>query len=296
MSRRLASFKGPSTPTSSPISQPNQPVIPASPSRVSESTFHRKLRTLLQELRAISQTWDDIVLLDGLKAARTLVDTRTELDNMLSLLPPDSQPRTEIVGPKLAIMDKSIARLDTVAAKLTWDDIVLLDGLKAARTLVDTRTELDNMLSLLPPDSQPRTEIVGPKLAIMDKSIAQLDTVAAKLQKQLRRMSAVVDNLEALYHEAQKTKGARWCQEEALWVSWPLEKFVTSLANITTPYHRSLSLITDIIDRLRSHSITFEASKDVISQWIEQPYLEEDGWDAKWEDLCAVEIERWDAK
>ncbi|KIK98821.1 hypothetical protein PAXRUDRAFT_823428 [Paxillus rubicundulus Ve08.2h10] len=233
MSKRLASFKGPSIPTSSPVSQSNQLVIPASPSRVSESTFHRKLRTLLQELRTISQT---------------------------------------------------------------WDDIVCLDGLRAARTLVDTRTELDNMLSLLPPDSQPRTEIVGPKLAIMDKSIAQLDAVAAKLQKQLRRMSAVVDNLEALYHEAQKTKGARWCQEEALWVSWPLEKFVTSLANITTPYHRSLTLITDIIDRLRSHSITFEASRDVISQWIEQPYLEEDGWDAKWEDLCAIEIERWDAK
>ncbi|KAF9239667.1 hypothetical protein BU15DRAFT_46579 [Melanogaster broomeanus] len=233
MSKRLASFKGPSTPTSSPVSQSNRPIIPASPSRVSESTFHRKLRTLLQELRSIS---------------------------------------------------------------LTWDDIVLLDGLKAARMLVDTRTELDNALSLLSPDGQPRTEVVGPKLAIMDKSITQLDTVAAKLQKQLRRMSAVVDNLEALYHEAQKTKGAKWCHEEALWVSWPLEKFVTSLADITAPYYRSLNLITELIDTLRSHSVTFEASRDAISQWVAQPYLEEDGWDAKWEDLCAVEIERWDAK
>ena len=38
-----------------------------------------------------------------------------------------------------------------------------------------------NMLSLLPPDSLPRSEIVGPKLAIMDKSITQLDATAAKL-------------------------------------------------------------------------------------------------------------------
>jgi hypothetical protein len=126
-------------------------------------------------------------------------------------------------------------------------------------------------------------------------------------------MSAVVDNLEPLYHEAQKTKGAKWCHEEALWVSWPLEKFgmvlfcmdaslghsppiVTSLADITSPYYWSFILITDLIDRLRSHSVTFEASRDAISQWVTQPYLEEDGWDAKWEDLCAVEIERWDAK
>jgi len=152
------------------------------------------------------------------------------------------------------------------------------------------------MLSLLPPDSQPRSDIVGPKLAIMDNSIAQLDAIAAKLQKLLRRMSTVLDNLETSYHEAQRTKSARWCREEALWVSWPLEKFVKSIADVEPPYQRSLVLIKDIIDRLRSHSITFEASRDAISQWVEQPYLAEDGWEAKWEDLCAVEVERWDAK
>ncbi|KAH7889919.1 hypothetical protein F5I97DRAFT_1802333 [Phlebopus sp. FC_14] len=233
MSKRLASFRGPSTPTSTPVLLPKQPVVPSSPSRTTESTFHRKTRTLLQELRSISQT---------------------------------------------------------------WDDIVLVDGLKAARALTDARTELDNTLALLPPDSQPRTEIVGPQLAIMDHCIAQLDAVTVKLQKQLRRMSAVVDNLEALYHEAQKTKGPTWCQEEPLWVSWPLQNFVLSLSDITTPYHRSLVLIVRIIDKLRSHSVTFEASRDAISQWVEQPYLKEDGWAAKWEDLCAVEVERWDAR
>lgn len=38
-----------------------------------------------------------------------------------------------------------------------------------------------NMLCLLPRDRQPRSEIVGPKLASMDKSIAQLDAVVVKL-------------------------------------------------------------------------------------------------------------------
>ncbi|KAG8217308.1 hypothetical protein J3R82DRAFT_5403 [Butyriboletus roseoflavus] len=173
MSKRLTSFKTPSAPTSSPVLQPTQFVIPPSPSRLSESTFHRKLRTLLQELRSISQTWEDIVLFDGLKAVRTLVDARTELECR-----PQALPR-----------------------------------------------RASNTLSLFSPDGQPRSEIVGPKLAIMDKSIAQLDAVAAKLQRLLRRVSTVLDSLEALYHEAQRTKGARWCQEEALWISWPLEKF-----------------------------------------------------------------------
>ena len=76
---RLASFRGPSTPSSSPA-QFKPPNPPASPSRQTESTFHRKIRTFLQELRSITETWDDLVLIDGLKAARDLVDARTELE------------------------------------------------------------------------------------------------------------------------------------------------------------------------------------------------------------------------
>jgi len=70
---RLASFRGPSTPSASPVQS-------SSPSRVTESTYHRKVRTLLQELCSITQTWDDLVLFDGLKAATSLIDTRTDLE------------------------------------------------------------------------------------------------------------------------------------------------------------------------------------------------------------------------
>lgn len=85
MSKRLASFHGPSTPTSSPVSQIKKSGTPASPSRASDASIHRKFRTLLLELRSIANTWDDIVLVDGLKAARTLVDSRTELECVLNL-------------------------------------------------------------------------------------------------------------------------------------------------------------------------------------------------------------------
>ncbi|KAI6111041.1 hypothetical protein F5141DRAFT_1003499 [Pisolithus sp. B1] len=233
MSKRLASFHGPSTPTSSPVSQPRHPGTPASPSRASETTIHRKARTLLQELRSLSHA---------------------------------------------------------------WDDVVLVDGLNAARTLVDTRTELNNAFAVHAPGSLPRSPIVGPKLAVMEKCIVQLDTVLTKLQKNLRRMGTAVDNLEALYHEVQKTKGPKWCKEEPLWLSWSLEKFVLSIGSITTPYHRSLVLLDGLVNQLRSHSLSFETSRLIINQWIEQLYLVENGWDAQWEDICAVEVEKWDAR
>ena len=97
MSGRLASFKAPSIPLS-PESSPsgkkkasnNRGAVlgnrainqtpPPSPGRELESTFHRKIRALLLEIRSICTLWSDIVLHDGLKAARTLVDTRTELE------------------------------------------------------------------------------------------------------------------------------------------------------------------------------------------------------------------------
>lgn len=87
MSARLASFRGPSTPTKTPAKfQPAQ--SPASPARQVESTYHRKTRTILQELRGHTETWDDLVLHDGLKNLKLLVDTRTELEyDPISFIP-----------------------------------------------------------------------------------------------------------------------------------------------------------------------------------------------------------------
>ena len=80
MSGRLASFKGPSTPTSSPAQQQRQPGTPKSPARTTESTYHRKLRMSLIDLKTAAETWDDLVLIDGLKAVKALIDARTELE------------------------------------------------------------------------------------------------------------------------------------------------------------------------------------------------------------------------
>lgn len=83
---RLASFKGPSSPSSSPArAQP--PSAPPSPSRLSETTHHRKVRALLRELQTTAQTWDNLVLIDGLTAAQSLIDTRTELECVLIMFP-----------------------------------------------------------------------------------------------------------------------------------------------------------------------------------------------------------------
>ncbi|KAJ3778532.1 hypothetical protein FB446DRAFT_783159 [Lentinula raphanica] len=229
MSHRLASFKGPSTPSSSPVQQRQVSVGPSSPARVTESTYHRSLRTLLQELRSATETWDDLVLIDGLKAAKSLVDMRTELDNDLARAP--------------------------------------------------------NRL--------PRRHLVGPQLEVMDRRISDLDGVIVKLHKQFRKMNNIVDNLEGLVVEAHKNKGWRWVEKEPLWTTWSLENFASNIPEILIYYHRALNEHIKLVDTLRTHAVSFDESRDAISKWAEQLWLEENGWEAKWEDLCAVEVDRW---
>jgi hypothetical protein len=48
-------------------------------------------------------------------------------------------------------------------------------------------------------------------------------------------------------------------------------------------YHRSLALHLELVGKFRSHSITFE---EAINQWAQQAWLEEEGWNSAWEDLC----------
>ncbi|KAA1474887.1 hypothetical protein DENSPDRAFT_394263 [Dentipellis sp. KUC8613] len=233
MSGRLASFRGPSTPSASPVQVKQNFKSPSSPGRVTESTYHRKVRALLQELRSTCET---------------------------------------------------------------WDDLILVDGMKAVKGLADTRTELDNQLALVPEGKQPQSRIVGEKLASMESRIEDLDNIIRKLRKQFQKMNAAVDAMERLLADAHKTKGWAWVHEEPLWVTWTLEKFVTRIPDILHPYHRSLRLHGELVNSLRSHSVSFEVSRDAMARWVEQPWLEEDGWDGKWEDLCSAEIERWDSQ
>jgi len=183
--------------------------------------------------------------------------------------------------------------LELRSAVCTWDDIVLVDGLKAAQSLVDARTELDNDLALLPPGGLPCTSMVGPKINLMEKRLADLDLVLLKLNKQFEKMATIIDGLESVVYEAHKTKGWKWVHEEPLWCTWTLEKFATEAPVILPVYHRALHQMAELVSTLRSHQVSFEVSREVISKWATQPWLHSEGW-TDWEDLCSVEVERWD--
>lgn len=71
---------------------------------------------------------------------------------------------------------------------------------------------------------------------------------------------------------------------------------VTSISDILWPYRRSLEQHIELLDTLRTHDVSFETSRKVANTWVEQPHLEDDGWDVRWEPLCEVEVDRWDSR
>ena len=71
---------------------------------------------------------------------------------------------------------------------------------------------------------------------------------------------------------------------------------VTSVSDILLPYRRSLELHVELLDTLRTHDVAFETARKTANTWVQQPCLEDDSWDTKWEAFCEVEVDRWERR
>lgn len=176
--------------------------------------------------------------------------------------------------------------MDFRLAVTTWHELVSVDGLKAAKTLIDTRTDLDNTLTTY---GLPMKPLVAEKLEIMDSKIRDLDVVLSKLGNQLHKMSTGLDNMELLINEAHRTKGWNWVASEPLWCTWPMDKFYRALLELIPTFIHSLGERREITDILRPHNISFERSREALQSWST---LGMERWD-ELDDLFSVEIDGW---
>ncbi|KZO99431.1 hypothetical protein CALVIDRAFT_561291 [Calocera viscosa TUFC12733] len=128
---RLASLHGPSIPSSNPVS-PQSTSSPSSrrtPKRISsraspapespqlapaESPFHRKLRSTLRDIAGYVESWNELALGEGLRAAKGVVDNGTELDNALVT---NADHRSFIATPKIRAINAHLKTLDGLPTK-----------------------------------------------------------------------------------------------------------------------------------------------------------------------------------
>lgn len=78
MSSRLASLSTPQRSRSSPSPSPSP--APASPLKPLETTHHRMLKLVIGEVRNVINTWDEIILHDGMRAGKGCIDEGTEME------------------------------------------------------------------------------------------------------------------------------------------------------------------------------------------------------------------------
>lgn len=90
--------------------------------------------------------------------------------------------------------------------------------------------------------------------------------------------------------------GKIWCAHPCSYITTLIAFSATELPRLLVPYHRSLQLINELVERLADNDLLFEESKRSIDQWISQPQLEADEWVSEWTDICSIEIDRWDAR
>jgi len=141
----------------------------------------------------------------------------------------------------------------------------------------------------------PRTVIVGPRLDKMNQYSAALQAILAKLEKCFTRLVSVVDSLEVIFREAIRQKGYVWTTEP-LWFTWSLQSFVDQVPSVVVYYHRSLESHIHLAKVLDDDTLQFDNARSAIQSWASQPDLSEGGWMAEWEELCAIEVGRWEVK
>ena len=87
---RLASLTPAGTPSRNRIGSPSPAPSPAgsaprtpksvNPSRQVETTHHRMVKLIITEFKTTFKTWDELSLIDGVKAGKGCIDEATEME------------------------------------------------------------------------------------------------------------------------------------------------------------------------------------------------------------------------
>jgi len=59
-------------------------------------------------------------------------------------------------------------------------------------------------------------------------------------------------------------------------------------------YHRALYHYTYLVTVLDNDKLPFDKARDAIQQWASQPDTNAGGWSVEWEEICQIEVGRWD--
>lgn len=258
-------------------------------SRDFETTFHRQCRTLLLAFVAAARMWEEIATFDGLKWAKVAVDGWEDAYAADRLGQRDANATRQAKGPASGFHSRAQEKKKALALdpKQAHDPILGPGGLRETRLA----------------DAVERIEAAYDGLAI----------VVDRLNKALSKLTTASDSLCALLEEASQRKGLEFAFQQAMWATWPLERFVERTYDLTRQYRISTQHVQLLVPTLvqsgeppASASARNHGQQEAVERrskqrraayeaWIGLPYLETRGPQSLvgLEAICEVEVGRW---
>ncbi|CAE6416189.1 unnamed protein product [Rhizoctonia solani] len=293
MSKRFASFGGPSVPTSSPV---------AGQSTNSSGAGKKKANPASPNPRSPRPKFDVSGSATSAHAPRKV----------------KAQEETEI---------QSLVRLTLKRVSLElkgWGKTGGKFGLQDAKLMVDQVTELDNSIASFSSSKvQPPFEVVSQKL---DYIRIHRDNIRNASRDMDRSFSALVkraNTLEEALTEFVQAKGVAAAEETPLWTgcTWSLGQFVIHIHHILRPLSRFRYKFRILSEKIIAYGLsggfnseilhlpeserpkssrgatvpTFEETRNAMALWAtEAACIEELA--KEWSEMCALEVVGWDKK
>ncbi|KIR67608.1 hypothetical protein I314_02025 [Cryptococcus bacillisporus CA1873] len=167
MASRLASLT-PSKNARSRGSPSPSPSPAQSPPRPTETTHHRMLKLVIGEIKNVIRTWDEIVILEGFKAAKGCVDESTEMDNILDVEERPEREEDNFLGKLCQLIDQAEKVLLGACQRETYD-FVFVEPLWLTWTLEHC---VNAMSTLIPHHTYHLAELSVLASTILDPSTA----------------------------------------------------------------------------------------------------------------------------
>ncbi|GAA5989935.1 hypothetical protein JCM5350_004970 [Sporobolomyces pararoseus] len=146
--------------------------------------------------------------------------------------------------------------VDCKKLRRQWNELVirgLVGRVRAAIELwVDVESTMKQIQEMKATNkvTQVKAGYLFAQSAKLSDQLEAVEAVFTSLNEVHTAMLQVVERAEWLVVEAAKTRGTLFAFREPMWVTWPLSRFADAIAQLSTPYTSSLTLIRQLLDTL----------------------------------------------
>ncbi|SCZ97742.1 BZ3500_MvSof-1268-A1-R1_Chr4-3g07421 [Microbotryum saponariae] len=274
----------------------------------SETSYHKRTRTILLDHRRLRREWNELVLRGLVGRIRSAIELYSEVQSALKVIdaasiPAAAEATSSTSSPAPSATRTSIIRTSYILSqshKLS-ENISIVNAVLEALVRSESRANSSSPNVWADPPRSPCTSLqtqVANALRIQD------------------------DRLQSLLLEASATRGIPFAFKDPLWVTWPLAQFADGLADLTESYTQSLTLVRSLVndtlirfpplpastsdpkpisnEQNRNTDTAYPTAQETqvaMSLLVTQPLIQ-GTWSSQgpeaWEEFCSTEVGGWD--